>query len=198
MGNRWKISFFALLVLFVALIVALVAVYEHYLPSAKKTEFSAHDEINTDEPIFTISTTKQQLQALVNDKLAEYNGQGNVKYHVDMKDNVVLKGTLAFLGSDIEFAIELTPKVLDGGNVVLKEQSIRLGTFNLPVSRVMQYVKSSTALPDWITILPEKEEVYVALDDIHIENQFYIRARQFDLQKNHIEFSLYGLPDDQK
>lgn len=197
MGNRWKVAFFALLVVFVALMVSLVAVYEHYLPSAKKTDFSVQDQINPDEPIFTITSTKQQLQALVNDKLGEYSGKSNVQYHVEMKDNLVLKGTLNFLGSDIEFAMELTPKVVDGGNMVLKEQSIRLGTFNLPVSRVMQYVQNSTKLPDWITILPDKEEVYVSLQDIHIEDQFYLKAQEFDLQKNQIKFSLYGLSKKQ-
>lgn len=198
MANRWKISFFALLIVFVALIVMLFALYKHYLPSAKGAQTPVHDEINPGKPIFTIKTTPKQLQALANDKLEDYRGKGNVRYHIEMGRDVTLKGTIPFLGNNIEFSIDLDPEVQKGGNLLLKEKGIRLGSFELPASRVMQYVKNSTDLPDWITILPKKEEVYVALDDIHFENQFYLRANEFNLKQHKIQFSLYGLSKHRK
>lgn len=191
MGNRWKTAFFALLVFLAALTVALFVAFQHYLPAPKKTDFAIEDELNSDKPIFTVSTNKQQLQALVNEKLTASNEKENVRYKIEMKDELAVKGAVVFLGNDISFSMTLHPKVTTSGNIILEEKSIRLGSFNLPVSRVLQYIKKSGQLPDWVTILPKKEEIHVALDDIQIENQFYLQAEQFDLEENDMTFSIY-------
>ncbi|HET7578721.1 MAG TPA: YpmS family protein [Bacillales bacterium] len=194
MRKVWKSAFFALLAIFIALIVALFALYKHYLPPAEKTDFSIDTKVDPGAPIFTVSTTKQQLQPLINRKIQKYNKMDQIQYRLLFtKKDMVLDGNIQLLGSPIEFQMKFTPKVLDDGNLVLKEHSIRLGLFNLPVDRVLEYIQKSAQLPDSIRILPKKKEIYLALTKIHIENQFYLRARKMDLKHNQIQFSVYAL-----
>ncbi|HEU5141333.1 MAG TPA: YpmS family protein [Bacillales bacterium] len=194
MNKGWKIAFFSLLAVFFAFIVTLIGLFDHYLPSVEKTDFSIDTEISTRDPIFTVSTTKQQLQPLINRKIKQYNKMNNIKYKLIMKDDMILKGAISLLGNNIEFEMKFTPKVVDNGNLILQEKSIRLGLLQLPVGRVLGYIKNSADLPEWVKILPDKQKIYIALKDIHIEDQFYLRARKFDLEDNQIKFSVYILP----
>ncbi|HEX6922974.1 MAG TPA: YpmS family protein [Bacillales bacterium] len=194
MRKGWKIAFFSLLSVFLAFVVTLIGLYNYYLPSVEESDFSIDTEISSDDPIFTVSTTKQQLQSLVNRKIKQYNKMDSIKYKLLIKDDMILKGAITILGNNIGFEMKFTPKVVDNGNLILQEHSIRLGLLNLPVGRVMGYIKKSTDLPEWVKILPEKQKVYIDLKAIHIEDQFYLKARQFDLEHNKIKFSVYTLP----
>ena len=166
------------------------------MPPAEKTDYSIDTKMSTDDPMFTVSTTKQQLESLANQQLKEYNDKGSLKYALDMqKNDVVLKGAISLIGYQVPYEMKFTPKVVEGGNLMLIQHSIRLGLFNLPVDRVLEYVKQRADLPDWVKILPEKKKVYIALKDIRIEDKFYLQARQFDLKNNRIRFSVYMLPD---
>jgi uncharacterized protein YpmS len=196
MAKRWKFAFFALLTVFVAFIITLFILYRHYLPPAEKNDFAVDTKLNADDPMFTVSTTKQQLESLANQQLKEYNDKGSLKYVLDLqKKDVVLKGAITLIGYQVPYEMKFTPKVVEGGNLMLNQHSIRLGLFNLPVDRVLEYVKQSADLPDWVKILPDKKKVYIALEDIRIEDRFYLQARQFDLKNNHIQFSVYMLPN---
>lgn len=196
MTKRWKFAFFALLIVFIAFIITLFILYRHYLPPAEKTDYSVDTKMSADDPMFTVSTTKQQLESLANQQLKEYNDKGSLKYALDMqKNDVVLKGAITLIGYQVPYEMKFTPKVVEGGNLMLIQHSIRLGLFNLPVDRVLEYIKQSADLPDWVKILPEKKKVYIALKDIRIEDKFYLQARQFDLKNNRIRFSVYMLPD---
>lgn len=194
MGKGWKVAFFSLLVVFLAFIVTLVALFNHYLPPGEKTNFSIENQINPSDPIFTVSTTKEQLQPMINRKISQSNKLNNIHYKLSFEQkDMVLKGTIKWLNNNINFDVKFTPQVLKNGDLMLKEQSIRLGLFNLPVERVMEYIKSSANLPKWVKILPKKKEVYIALTHIHIKNQFYLKARQINLKNDKIEFSVYTL-----
>ncbi|HEX7064773.1 MAG TPA: YpmS family protein [Bacillales bacterium] len=194
MNKGWKIAFFTTLVVFFGFIVTLIGLFDHYLPSVEKTDFSIDTEVSTRKPIFTVTTTKQQLQPLINRKIQQYNKMDNIKYKLIMKDDMILKGAITLLGNNIEFEMKFTPKVVDNGNLMLQEKSIRLGLLQLPVGRVLGYIKNSADLPEWVKILPDKQKIYIALKDIHIEDQFYLRAQKFNLKENKIKFSVYTLP----
>lgn len=194
MGKGWKIAFFSLLVIFVAFLFTLAALYHHYLPPAKKSNFSIEKQIHKGDPIFTVTTTKEQLQPMINRRIAQSNTLDQIHYKLFFqKNNMLVRGTIKLLGNRINFDVKFTPKVLKNGDLMLKEQSIRLGLFNLPVEQVMEYIKKSADLPKWVKILPKKKEVYVALTEIRIKKQFYLKAKKIDLKNDRFEFSVYTL-----
>ncbi|HET7628162.1 MAG TPA: YpmS family protein [Bacillales bacterium] len=195
MKKGWKFAFFALLIVFAAFLAVLYGLYQHYLPEAGDSTFSIEGDVEPGKPIFSVSTTKQQLQPMINARIKRYNRMDRIRYKVVMKKDLIIKGVLDFLGSDIEFAMKMEPKVLRNGNMILKEKSIRLGLLQLPVPSVLKYIKDSADLPKSIKIAPKKKEVYVDLKSIHIEDQFYLAAKTFDLKKNKITFAVYTLPE---
>lgn len=194
MVKRWKIAFFILLATFLATIVTLFALYKHYFPAVEESAFPLHTETNPDDPIFTVSATKQQLESLINEKLNDYNRDNDIQYTFSIgEDDLRLQGAIPFIGEHIPFEIIFTPQVLDNGNVMLNEQSMRLGLLQLPEGKVLEYVKRSAVLPEWVTIFPEERKIYIALKEIEIEDQFYLRAEHVNLARNSIDFSVYTL-----
>ncbi|HET7656657.1 MAG TPA: YpmS family protein [Bacillales bacterium] len=194
MAKAWKFAFFSLLLVFIACIVALVALFHHYLPPAHQSDLSIDSKLTPGQPIFTVSTTKEQLQPMINRKIKRSNKMESIHYRLLFSDqDMILDGSILLLGSNIEFQMKFKPKTVDHGNLILEEQSARLGLFNLPVDRVLEYVKKSADLPKWVQILPKKKSIYIALKKIRVGGQFYLRAKKIDLKKDQLQFAVYTL-----
>lgn len=194
MAKTWKIAFFSLLSVWIAFLIVLAALFHHYLPNAQKSDLSITNKLNPGNPIFTVSTTKEQLQPMINQRMRSSNKMKSIRYKIAFnKNDVILNGSIQLLGNKVPFQMKFVPNTVDDGNVILKEQSAQLGLFNLPVERVLEYVKKSADLPKWVQILPQKKSVYIALKQIRIGSQFYLRAKKINLKDDQIQFTVFTL-----
>lgn len=198
MEKRWKTAFFVLLSAFLLFLFALIGSYYYFFPSVKEQPLTIDDSQDPGSSMFTVSTTKQQLNWLINEQLAQYERSRKMNLHVSLTDTIVLTGSFTIFSADIPFEMRFKPLALQNGDIVLVEESFRLGRLLLPEEKVLQFIKNGIDLPDWIQILPDKEKIYVALTEVTLENQFYLKAEKINLQTNEIQFLVYRLPEERR
>lgn len=136
-----------------------------------------------------VETNKADLTALINRYLREEKIKGKVL----LNDEVVYYGTVGVFSEKMQYKMTFKPKALKNGDLVLKQKSVSLGSVHLPVSYILQFVKTTYHLPKWVIIQPGEKLVYVQLQNMKLENGAKVKANEFDLQHDDISFTL-GFP----
>lgn len=188
--NIWKWLFFSLLtlnVLFIGWIVTL------YYGDPETPIFQLADEAREEEDLeFHIETNKKNLNNLINRYLEELTKDEAISYSVLLDKKVRLAGNIHAFGQEIPATIVLEPMVQKNGDLLLKLESISLGRLQLPNRRVLEYIDSNYNMPDWIQVHPDREDIYVAITDITKNRQVKVKAEAFDLENDHISFSIHA------
>ncbi|WLD94073.1 YpmS family protein [Alkalihalobacillus sp. AL-G] len=189
MKNKWKSAFFILLVIMVIvpiIVVSLIFFDDGY--NNGSTNFGPIEG----EPIFTIESSKEQLNYLIKEQLVKLkSGSTKFNYDVRLRDKVTVNGYFTFFSDQIEFSMDFEPEVLENGNLLLKEESIRLGALSLPGDKILEFIKGSTDLPEWVEIDDNKETILVKLTEIELRDHLFLKAESFDLENDEIRFKMY-------
>ncbi len=189
MKNKWKVAFFFLLGAIGAIILILFILIamppERDGETPKGTDFPDSGFVPID-----IRTTKTDLNRIINHYLDSEGFTGQVEYEVLVSDEVELYGAFPLFGREIGMVLTFEPQALDNGDLILKQKSVSLGAFNLPVSQVMKIIKGSYKLPEWVEMQPSEKTVYVSLSEMELKSDIQIRANTFDLKKDDISFTL--------
>ncbi|WP_349409589.1 YpmS family protein [Pseudalkalibacillus sp. SCS-8] len=190
MNKRWKSAFFILLTIMIIVPIVVVALI-----------FAENDSIDDitqqkpkqGKPIFDIESSKEQLNFLIKEQLEQLKSDKNSKfdYHVRLKDNVQVTGYFTFFSNKVDFTMDFEPQVLENGNLLLKEESIKLGALKLPGEKILEFIKGSTKLPPWVEIDDEEETILVKLPEYKFQDQLFLKAESFDLEKDNIRFKVY-------
>jgi uncharacterized protein YpmS len=186
--NKWKRYFFVLLLLNVSLFLT-ITILIFWPIDHTKTLVQEH-ETNQDNSEFIIRTTKKNLNELVNAYMYEYLKDTNYQYRVSLEEDVHLIGELPVFSTTVPISIRLEPIVQKNGDVILKQKSISLGLMELPNQKIMEYMDKYLPMPEWVTINPEEEEIYVAVTQMEIKSNFRVSVEQMDLEKNNLAFKL--------
>jgi len=187
--NKWKRAFLIIAGIDLIFIIAVIVMFiiltqgQDRLPPAPRGNLSA-------APIFTVNADKKQLTNMVNSEIAKHP-TGNLTYHVDLKNTLDITGDLKLFGLGIPFTLKFNPNVDQQGNIVLKEQEVKLGQFALPESQVLKFIQAGAGLPSWIYVNPGKKEIYVDMNHVVIKDRFYLKAKDIDLPNNKIIFDVY-------
>lgn len=193
MKNHWKKAFIILISIVIVLCVlgAILISYAFFLAPKSSTGLNNNTQtVPLSNPVFTISADKNELTKLVNQKLNKKK-EGNITYQVNIQNDVRINGNISVFGGKIPFIMAFDPQVTKSGEVVLKETTFRLGRVALPEDEVLNFIKTGTNLPNWVTIEPYKKQIDVNLSKYPIQNSFYLKADKIDLKTNTITFSVY-------
>ena len=109
---------------------------------------------------------------------------------MQLNDEVELSGELPVFSETIDMKLTFEPKALENGDLILEQKNIFIGKLKLPVPLVMKFVRDSYQLPDWVTIQPNEERMYVSLQNMKMKSDLKVRVAEFDLKNDDIEFSL--------
>jgi uncharacterized protein YpmS len=187
MKNKWKRLFFLLLGINIAVFAVIFTLIS--LPSDDdKPEMGRVDD--GEDVKFVIHTNKEDLNKVINHYLEKEGLTGSIDYKVLLREEVELYGTMPVFGRDLEMKLTFEPEALKNGNLVLKQKSISIGQLQLPVSYVLKFVRDSYQLPEWVTIVPNDEMVYVALQKLELKSDIKVKVNEFDLKKDNIKFTL--------
>lgn len=186
--KKWRRLFFSLVVVNIVIIISLIIlifwpVAKVYIPSQK----SGEEEQSTE---FTIRTTKEELNDLVNAYIDKLLKNSKHQYSVSFEEDVHLIGELPVFSTTVPLSVHLDPKVQPNGDVVLKQKSISVGMLELPNKKIMEYMKKYLPMPTWVTIDPSEEEVYVAITDMNIRSNFDVKLEHIDLEANNLAFKI--------
>lgn len=186
--NKWKKLFYGLLA--VNLIIAITIITLVLWPvSSKKVQ--PIDRIDSGESSeFIIRSTKGNLNDLVNAYIEKFQRGTIHQYSVSLEDDVHLQGELPVFSSTVPLSIRLDPIVQDNGDIILKQKSISIGLLELPNKTIMNYIKKHLPMPEWVRVIPNDEEIYVAISEMDIRSNFQVGIEQFDLEANDLSFKI--------
>lgn len=187
--NIWKWLFFTLLVINILAISWIVTLY--YGEPETPIFQLANEAKEAEELEFKIETDKKNLNHFINRYLEELTKGDPISYSVLLDKKVRLAGSIHAFGQEIPATVVLEPIVQENGDLLLQLESISLGRLQLPNRHVLEYIASNYHMPDWIQVNPEREDIYVAITDITKDRKVGVRAEAFDLENNHISFSIH-------
>ncbi len=195
MQLRWKSAFFILLTI---MIIVPIIVVSLIFVSDQNQEEMRRQEAKQGKAIFDIESSKDQLNFLIKEQLTELKSDRNPKfdYDVRLEDNVQVTGYFTFFSNQVDFTMDFEPQVLDNGNLILKEESIKLGALKLPGEKILEFIKGSTKLPPWVEINDNEETILVKLTEYKFQDQLFLKAESFDLEKDNIRFKVYYITEE--
>lgn len=183
---KWKTLFITLLALNILVIFSVLILIN--LPAKDK---DMKPPVSQEEDIqFQIHTNRDDLTRLINQYLDKEGMTGLMHYEVYLKDEVELYGTMPFFNREVEMKLTFEPIAQKNGDLILKQKSIAVGQMNLPVSYVMSLINERYKMPDWVTISPNDESIYVSLQDMELKSDVRVKANEFDLKNDDISFLL--------
>ncbi|GIO26766.1 YpmS family protein [Ornithinibacillus bavariensis] len=184
----WKISFFAILFINIAILLILIALI--FWPVEHRELPMTQEHFTTESSEFIIRTTKKNLNELVNAYMYEYLKDSEHQFRVLLEEDVELTGELPVFSTTVPISIHFEPFVQKNGDVILKQKSISLGLLKLPNQKVMEYMEKYLPTPNWITINPDGEEIYIAVTDMDIKSNFHVSVERLDLEGNNLAFKI--------
>lgn len=134
---------------------------------------------------FDVNLDTKQVNALVAYYLKDTHNQD---YTFRVGDEIMLYGQTKFLGDKFRFGLAMTPEVTKNGNVILTAKAMRVGNLPLPISAVMQYVKSSYHAPKFVTINPAKKQIVINMAQLKVAQGMSFRAKIIDLKAGQFVF----------
>lgn len=185
MKNLWKSLFFILL----SVNIIIVAWLYYYLTSTEETKPIENNNSSTDAVPFVIQTNKADLNRII-DRYLKEESNGVIDYHITLDKYVNLSGVLPVFNQTIDMKVAFEPQALENGDLILKEKAISIGKLKLPPATVLKFVKDRYQFPDWVTIQPDKERVYVDLQKMKLKSDLQVMVNEFDLNEDRIVFTL--------
>ncbi|MBP3041273.1 YpmS family protein, partial [Bacillaceae bacterium Marseille-Q3522] len=126
--------------------------------------------------------------------LQEYKTR-KMNYHIWLGKDVELYGTFPFFSQNIDMKMTFEPLALENGDLLLKQKSISIGQLSLPVANVMKIISRQYKIPEWVTIQPKEEQVYVSLQNMNLAGDLKVKLNEFNLIEDNIQFT-FQVPSD--
>lgn len=187
-NNKWKRLFYGILG-FNLLIFVVFLILIFWPVSESNPKPSSEGTINESSE-FVVRTTKQNLNALINAYLEQVLHDSRHQYRILLEEDVHLMGELPVFNTTVPLSVHLEPFVQENGDIILKQRSISIGLLELPNQKIMEYMKKYLDMPEWVSIDPKNEEIYVAVTDMDIKSNFNVSVERIDLEANNLAFRI--------
>ncbi|ELK48190.1 YpmS family protein [Halobacillus sp. ACCC02827] len=186
-SNKWRTSFWILAIINFLVVASVVGLI--FLPSSY-TIVNVDQQKETQDAEFTIVSTKENLEQLANDYLGEFSEKTGFDYSISLDRNVTLAGNIKAFDQVIPIKVELSPVVQENGDLILEQERISLGKLPLPNKKVLEFVKDNYDFPEWVTVNPNEENIYVAVTQMDTASNFNVQVDRFNLNSNQLAFKI--------
>lgn len=139
---------------------------------------------------FIISVQKEDLNKLINHYIEKEGLNGPIHYNVYLTDEVELYGEVSVFSQTLQLQMTFEPIALENGDLILKQKNLSLGDVKLPVSYILKFIRDAYKLPEWVIILPNDKQVYVALHRMRLNNDIQVRVQEFNLKEDRISLRM--------
>ncbi|MEY2355891.1 YpmS family protein [Lysinibacillus capsici] len=183
--NKWKVAFFALAgtMLFAILLVVFLATRPVDGVHVAK---SSAGESESKGNVLVVQTTTKELESISKKYLKDAAKGSPLPLDFTIGDDIQLRSTLTVFYTEIPISMNFDPIVDDKGNIILKQTGMNVGLLNIPPETTMKIMRDSVEFPSWITVNPNKAEIYIDLSRINIASGSRVRAKELDLPKDKI------------
>lgn len=186
--NSWKKAFWVLCAANGLVVLMLLVLMTVKVPSAP---YIYMQELEPAESVMTISSTKADLNRMIEQFLKRYTDQEKIKYQVWIEEDIRLTGSVQVFRRDVGTQIHFDPVVMKNGDLLLKASSMRIGALPVPIHKVLGYIRTYYDLPEWVAIEPNEKQVLVHLSKMKEVGPFKARVTAFDPVADHFKFELY-------
>lgn len=184
--NRWKVAFFLLIALLSTVIVMFVLWVSS--PPAK-TDMS--EPIATSEGnVFTLKTTKENFEGIANTYIRDALETQPLPVKISVENQILLTTELTIFSINLPVIMRFDPIVEPDGNLRLLQTGVEVGKLDIPPKTVLKLLKDSVALPEWMVVRPDEEDVYIDLSRIPMKSDVEVRAKEFNLEQNEITLEI--------
>lgn len=187
--NKWKIFFFIIFGINIVVILTLGSLIMFPQAEAHDNQFEHTPEL-ANNVNFDITTTKADLNKIINHYLNSQDFNDGFSYEIKLKDDVELHGTLTFFNKNIPLQLSFEPKALENGDLLLEQKEMKIGDLPLPVPFVLKFVNDNYKFPEWVKLNPKDQSIYVSLQTMKLKSNLRVRANQVDFAQDAIDFTL--------
>lgn len=183
--NKWKVAFFTLAgtVLFAILLVVFLATRPVDGVDVAK---SSAGESESKGNVLVVQTTTKELESISKKYLKDAAKGSPLPLDFTIGDDIQLRSTLTVFYTEIPISMNFEPIVDDKGNIILKQTGMNVGLLNIPPETTMKIMRDSVEFPSWITVNPNKAEIYIDLSRVNIASGSRVRAKELDLPNDKI------------
>lgn len=191
--NYWKWAF--VLVVLLLLATFLYLLYQTR-PIATDENTTTPQNVNPaiNEP-YRLSTSieKEDAEGLLNTTLQSFLTDDDNTLYLTLNNQAELHGTIAFLGFDVPFSINIVPSVLSDGNLQFYAVSTEIAHINLSVSRLLSLLAKQVDFPDYVSFDTKAQTISINLQTLLKNYPFEIRLTAIDLEAatEQIRFDLF-------
>lgn len=186
--NGWKWAFLLLVVANLALVTVLASrLLQIREPATETLQLTSDNDVQ----VGTFTTERESINQLLQVYLEPYQKEG-FSYQVFVGSTTILfEGAYTLFGYQIPLYVYFTPYQLEDGSIRLDIDSFSVGTLPLPAKEVLQYIKSTYDLPNFVTISPKQENITLDLSQLDNQENIYIKAKTIDLLNDQIVFEIF-------
>lgn len=184
----WRKRFFILLIINIVIILVITSLI-FWPVEDKSTKRNAADLEQTSSD-FIVRTSKQNLNSLINAYIKQFTAGTEHQYRIDLDEDVHLIGELPVFSTTVPLSVHFEPLVVENGDIVLQVRSISLGLLELPNKKIMEYLGKYLPMPEWVTVNPKEEEIYIAVTEMDIKSNFRVAIQTIDLEANNLALKL--------
>ncbi|WP_338453293.1 YpmS family protein [Niallia oryzisoli] len=186
---RWKRLFYLLLGINGAVLIVIFVFGALLFSRSAEDVMPPKQTLDQNDVYFQVRTNKQDLNKVINHYLEE-ELSGKIDYKLILTDEVELYGSLPVFSSEVEMKMTFEPHALENGDIELEQKTMSIGKLSLPVPLVLEFIKDSYEVPEWVVIQPDKEKIYLSLQNMKLKSNFKVRVEEFQLKNDDILFSL--------
>lgn len=140
--TNWKKLFITLASVNLALMLGIVLFIFWPAPGAEPPEkVFLEDEAGAE---FTIRSSKDNLNELVNAYIAKLPKLDNIQYSLRLDEEVHLMGSVEAFSTEVPVNISFEPIVQENGDVILQSTGMSLGLLRLPQDRILPICQQSS------------------------------------------------------
>lgn len=178
--NKWKFAFFAL----AALVVMTVGTLMYFL-LAPIEQAVVEEPVDAAGNVLVVETTAKEFEAIAKQYLGDAMNKSPLPVELEVESDIKISSELTIFSVDVPIQMHFDP-VVEEGNIVLKQTAVHVGKLNIPPQTVLKLMNDAIPFPNWITVLPNDEEIYVDLSRINIAAGSRVRAKEIDLANDRI------------
>lgn len=185
--NGWKYAFWGLLTCNLLVAASLSLLF--FLSSDQQT-IPRSTKVDETHSEFIISTHREDLNKLINHYIEKEGLNGPIHYDVYLTEDVELYGEVSVFSQVLQLKMTFEPKALENGDLILEQKDVYLGDVKLPVSYILKFIRDAYKLPEWVVIQPNDKQVYVALQEMRLNNGIQVRLQEFNLKEDRISLRM--------
>lgn len=182
--NLWKILFFTLLGIVFAVLVTIFVLIG--IPS--EVPLPENSAVEERYPVLEVTSSKESLNEIIEQVIQKQKTDYSLDFSMVLTDSVELYTVIPVFNREIQLKMTFEPVTLDNGDIILKQETMKLGQMRLPVSYVLNFINKQANLPEWMMINPENEQIYIALSEVELQGNLKLKANRMNLAEDDISF----------